>query len=99
MKIEETNQLPTTSSEEKSIAIGRPCSAFADMSDRNKRRRVQSLRQSTSTEELAYATQMNLRDAGKTDAANVVKNAVLSSPTKGTKYRKAINLLDIEQKS
>lgn len=89
--------MPTAT--EKSAALGRPRSAFNDISDRNKRRRVQSLRENTSTEELAYAAQMNLREEGKTDAVHVVKNTVLGSPSKGTKYRKSIKLLDVEQKN
>lgn len=48
---------------------GRPSTSFEDSSERSKRRKTENLRTQSSTEELSYATQMNLRAEGKTDAA------------------------------
>lgn len=73
--------------------------SFDDISERQKRRRVQSLRKSNLTEELAYATQLNLRQEGKNYAAHVIKTTALGSPAKGSKYRESIKLLDVEEKN
>lgn len=72
---------------------GRPVSQFASSSERTKRRRTESLRSQASVEELSYATQMSLRSAGKTDAARVIKDVTMGSPSKAEKYRRSIELI------
>lgn len=65
---------------------GRPSQTFMSSSERSKRRKTKELRDSLSSEELAYATQMSLRSSGKVHAAQVVRNAILTSPTRASKY-------------
>jgi hypothetical protein len=68
---------------------GRPNVQFAESSDRSKRRKTASLRESSSLDELAYATQMSLRAGGKASAAKIVKEISTSSPERANKYHKA----------
>lgn len=82
---------PSTTSET-SKKGGRPSTAFLLSSDRSKRRKTEELRSSFSPEELAYATQMSLRSTGKIDASKVVKDATLSTPTRASKFRKALDV-------
>lgn len=72
---------------------GRPSSEFTDSSERTKRRRTEEMRSQSSTEELSYATQMKLRVSGKLDAAKVVKDVTLGSPSKAEKYRKSLEFV------
>lgn len=59
-------------------------------SERSKRRKTEEVREILTTSELAYAAQMSIRSSGQLDAAEVVKNATLTSPTRALKYRKAL---------
>lgn len=69
---------------------GRPIQSFLESSERSKRRKTLCLRKQYSEQELAYASQMNLRASGQTDAPKVVRDVVLSTPTRAQKYRKAL---------
>lgn len=69
--------------------FGRPSMEFTTASERSKQRRTAEMRTTHSTEELCYATQMNLRSSGKLDAANIVKEVTTSSPTRASKYKAA----------
>ena len=71
-----------------STSGGRPSVVFSKCSERSKRRKVDSLR-STSTAELVYAAQMNLRAEGNVDAAAVVKDSIFTTPTRARKIRMA----------
>lgn len=71
--------------------MGRPSSEFVESSDWTKRRKIEDLRAQTSIEELSYATQMSLRASGKLDAAKVIQDVTLGSPSKAKKYRKSID--------
>lgn len=51
--------------------LGRPISPFSECSESSKRRKTRHAREQYSTEELAYATQMKLRQAGKPAAAKL----------------------------
>lgn len=73
-----------------SSSMGRPSSGFAEASVRSKRRKTEDLRATRSTEELSYAAQMSLRAAGKLDAAKVVQDVTLGSPSRAQKYRKSL---------
>ena len=73
-------------------SLGRPLTDFSSASDRTKRRRVQSLRKDISPDEMTYATQMNFRADGKSDAAAVMKHMCEGTPTTAKKYRSRFNL-------
>lgn len=68
---------------------GRPSLHFGKSSERSKRRKTTDIRTSFNSDELAYATQMNLRSSGKLDAAKVVKDVTMTSPSRASKYRTA----------
>lgn len=70
--------------------FGRPSTSFAAASDRTKRRKTEKMRSEFGTEELAYATQMNLRADGKLDAAKVVYDVTAGSPSKALSYRSSL---------
>lgn len=61
-----------------------------DSSERSKRRKTEDVRAKFSYDELAYAAQMSLRAVGKVDASHVLKDIVVSSPSRPLKYRKAL---------
>lgn len=52
--------------------LGRPLTNFNLLSDSQKRRRVEKLRKSATTNELALATQINAREEGREDIARVI---------------------------
>ena len=68
---------------------GRSSSSFAESSERSKRRKTEEVRAKLGCDELAYATQMSLRAAGKVDASHVLKDIFKSSPSKSLKHRRA----------
>lgn len=83
-------EIPALTSKEP--ARGRPPKAFNESSQRTKRRKTTGLRHNVHSE-LQYATQMNLRAAGKVDAARVVKDIAIS-PTRGNKFRRGFKKRD-----
>uniref|UniRef100_A0A6P7F540 Uncharacterized protein LOC114324861 isoform X3 n=1 Tax=Diabrotica virgifera virgifera TaxID=50390 RepID=A0A6P7F540_DIAVI len=54
------------------LSIGRPQKSFSELCERSKRRKTQELRTSD-LHELAYATQMKLRETGEVEASKIVK--------------------------
>lgn len=66
---------------------GRPAKCFEESSIRSKRRKTQNIRENLQTEELAFATQLKLREAGKAVASKVL-NEIFQSPGRAQKYRK-----------
>lgn len=66
---------------------GRPTKLFHESSEQTKRRKVKKLRQNIKQSELQFATQMNLRAAGKVDEAKVIKNITLSPRKPKTKIQ------------
>lgn len=68
---------------------GRPETTFNECSDRSKRRKTQDLRKTFTHDELAFATQMNLRQVGQLEAAKLIKEVTQTSPTRALKYRRA----------
>ncbi|CAH2107387.1 unnamed protein product [Euphydryas editha] len=64
---------------------GRPSKPFVQLSERSKRRKTRDLRDTNEADELIYASQMKLREAGSHKAAKVVKD-ITTTPTRGTKY-------------
>lgn len=69
---------------------GRPCKMFDESSERSKRRKTEDVRSVLEGEVIVHAAQIELRKTGKRDASEVLKN-IMSSPTKATKYKKALN--------
>lgn len=68
---------------------GRPPKCFEFAGAKTKKRRLQQLLQSHSTSELSYATRLSLRSSGKRHAAEIVKAATDTTPTRAAKIRKA----------
>lgn len=76
----------------KTPKVGRRSTSFEDSSEKAKRRKTQDIRASYSASELAYAAQMQLRKEGKSDAAAVVTNVTVASPTTAKQYRSSLEL-------
>jgi hypothetical protein len=55
---------------------------FEQSSGRSKRRKSKEIRKTVGFTELAHANKMSLRSAGKTDAANLVSQALETTPTR-----------------
>ncbi|CAB3239315.1 unnamed protein product [Arctia plantaginis] len=68
---------------------GRPERPFEICHIKVKKRKLKELVTSKSQEELTLATQMKLVSSGKRDAANIVKEISLASPSRATKIKKA----------
>lgn len=77
--------------------VGRSMTDFPKAAERTKRKRTEQLRSAHTHEVLGYAAQMKLREAGKLDAALVVKDVISGSPTKAKKYRSSLELLNTEK--
>ncbi|KAG5862002.1 hypothetical protein JTB14_028459 [Gonioctena quinquepunctata] len=73
------------------LGRGRRSQSFEDYSERSERRKTAGIRNQSSAEELAFATHMSLRAAGKFNAAKVVEDVALGSPTKVSKYKQALH--------
>ena len=67
---------------------GRPRKLFSDSSRKSKRRKVQTLLQSSSADEISFAAESTLRAAGKRDAAEIFKEISTASPQRATKIKK-----------
>jgi hypothetical protein len=68
---------------------GRRKLAFKDSSERSKGRKSKELLKTVGFPELTHATKLNLRSAGKTDAAKLFSEALETTPTRGSRIRKA----------
>lgn len=69
---------------------GRPKISFQDSSERTKRLKTGHLRSATSTQELAYATQMSFRAEGNVMASKILKD-ISNVPQKAEEYCTALN--------
>lgn len=70
---------------------GRPRKSFEESSERSKRRRTQDLRSNVEDGSMIlHAAQVQLSTMGKRDASSILKN-IVSSPTRATRYKKAID--------
>ncbi|PZC74314.1 hypothetical protein B5X24_HaOG208006 [Helicoverpa armigera] len=69
--------------------IGRPPKTFEELSDRSKRRKTKELCERVPVEELTYAAGVSQRASGNRDASKLIKE-ITSTPTRATKFRKAI---------
>lgn len=68
---------------------GRPTKDFGESSNKSKKRKVESLVESFSPEELAFAAETSVRASGKRDAAKLIHDA-LASPKRPKKYKTAL---------
>lgn len=69
---------PSTSS----VSSGRHIKNFEECSERTKRRKTEGIRKLSTDSELIYATQMSLRNTGRTMLANIFKEMVESPSSK-----------------
>lgn len=59
-------------------SVGRPMKNFEECSERSKWRKTESIRKSSTNSEFIYATQMSLRDTGRTMLADILKEMRIS---------------------
>lgn len=78
--------LPSSSSAGKK---GRPEKSFEECTLKVQKRKVQELVRSKTASEIALAAEINIRSAGKRDAAILLKELVNCSPQRATKIKKA----------
>ena len=67
---------------------GRPRKLFSDSSAKSKRRKVRTLLESRSADEISFAAELNLRAAGKKDAAKIFQELSTASLQRATKIKK-----------
>lgn len=67
---------------------GRPSKPFSELSERSKRRKTEQVRTTVDDEVIIHAAQTTLRERGKRDASQILKN-ITNSPTRAGKYKKA----------
>ncbi|KAL4097259.1 hypothetical protein QTP88_022062 [Uroleucon formosanum] len=67
---------------------GRPRKLFKDLSERSKRRYVENVKATTSSEELIYATKSVLYTEGKRAAADLLNQSTSTSPGRALKIKK-----------
>lgn len=80
------NQVPTSSSKPNR---GRPSKLFDECAPKVQKRKIHELVSTRTPSEIAVAAEVTLRSAGKRDAANLIKELVLSSPARATNLKKA----------
>lgn len=80
------NQVPTSSSKPNR---GRPSKLFDECAPKVQKRKIHELVSTRTPSEIAVAAEVSLRSAGKRDAANLIKELVLSSPARATNLKKA----------
>lgn len=80
------NMIPSTSTNAK---IGRRPTPFEKCGESTKRRKTEAIRKEFPTEVLAFATQVKLRESGQTHAANIVKEATQTTPSRATRISEA----------
>jgi hypothetical protein len=69
---------------------GRRNLAFEDSSEWSKGRKSKEFRETVGFPELTRVTKMSLRSATKTDAAKLFSEALETTPTRGSRIRKAM---------
>jgi hypothetical protein len=81
------------------VGAGRPEKAFEDLSSPSKRRKTEDLRRSTSTAEITYAASMALRKEGDPAAAQLLKEATTTTPTRARRILQKWKTPEEEQSS
>lgn len=84
-------ETPSTSGLHKTPSRGRPTKHFIGSSAKTKKRRLETILKEHTPEELTFAASTSLRSVGKKDAAMMITE-VTSSPTRGTKVKKAYHM-------
>lgn len=69
--------------------VGRPTKTFNKSGKKTQQKKIKDLVDSRSPEELAFAAKTSLNICGKRDAAQVVEQAVLTTPKRASKFKKA----------
>lgn len=69
--------------------VGRPQKSFQECSTKSQKRKLKSLLETNSPDELILAAQMSLQSQGRRDAAHILKEVVSNSPERATKIKKA----------
>lgn len=69
--------------------LHRPLKPFAEISKRQKLRRIKSLVSEHPEAELTFAASVSLSSSGKRDAAYLLKEATQTTPTRATKFKRA----------
>jgi hypothetical protein len=87
-----------TESEESTENRGRPSKAFEESGTRGKLIKTKNLVEETSLEELAFATQTQLRKSGKRSAASVVFDVTSTTPTRAKIYRRSFKIVESGEK-
>ncbi|XP_046589480.1 uncharacterized protein LOC124293267 [Neodiprion lecontei] len=93
----ENNEVGNSIEKEESPAVrvrGRPTKSFENSGERTKRREIGNIRNQSRTEELA--TQMNIRAEGKLDAAKVMQDVTVGSPTSALKCRQSLRTVSAD---
>ena len=82
--------VPTnTTASPQHINCGRPPKSFEESSERSKRRKTITLRQSASAAELSYAAKVSLHSEGKRTAAKLMHEVSMRSPTRAKQINTA----------
>ncbi|KAJ8874305.1 hypothetical protein PR048_025151 [Dryococelus australis] len=68
--------------------IGRPKMLYEKCNTKSKRRKIHHLLQSRSPKEVSFTADVNLRAAGKRDAAEIAKELSTASPRRATRIKK-----------
>lgn len=68
---------------------GRPEKEFGSCSERSKRRKVGEICSENNTEVLVYAAQKSLRSEGKHGEAKLIKEAIMTTPTRCKRIKEA----------
>lgn len=71
---------------------GRPKKLFQDSCDKTKKKRVQHLLDSHSSQELAFVSCLSLRSSGKRHASTVIGEVTETTPTRAYKFKKAYKM-------
>ncbi|KAJ4426158.1 hypothetical protein ANN_26967 [Periplaneta americana] len=79
--------IPSTSGK---LGRSRPTKVFGELSERSKRRKAKETRENMCSEELSYATAMNLRSEGDEVAAKLLKEVTTTTPSRGKRIRDSL---------
>jgi hypothetical protein len=71
---------------------GRPKKHFEESCDKTKKKRVQHLLDSHSSQEQAFASRLSLRSSGKRHASTVIGEVTETTPTRAYKFKKAYKI-------
>ncbi|CAH0552735.1 unnamed protein product [Brassicogethes aeneus] len=70
---------------------GRPHKTFSECTERTKRKKTDEIRSFVVKEVIVHAAQVELNKSGQRDAAAILKDITTTSPTRVTKYKRALS--------